>query len=133
MAKKSNSNAVIIHGSIGYGIAMLLDLISAMVVSIFIFNEYFTIEQTVIIVFITHMIATFLGVRFIMKRAGERKIQTALVLAGAYYITQIIAAMLLFDGISSSNFINIIPILAGSVGAILLGTKPKKRTKRRRN
>lgn len=131
MKRKNYDHSNITNGFIGYGITMLVDLLSALIVSIFIFNEYFEVQQIQPAVFITHFLAAFCGVRYLIKRVGERKILHASVIAGAYYLTQIIAAMLLFDGLNSRVFMCFIPIFGGTAGAILIGAKPKSRTKRR--
>ena len=131
MKMKNHDSSKIFTSIIGYGITMLVDLISAVIVSIFIFNEYFELQHIQPAVFITHIFAAFCGVRYLSKRVGEHRLFLALIIAGAYFLTQIIAAMLLFGGLSTSVFMCLIPIFGGTAGAILIGVKPKSRTKRR--
>ena len=133
MVRKSNTKINMINALIGYGIAMLLDLVSAVMVSIFIQYEYFDLNQIQPAVFITHLIASFGGTLFLLKRVGEKKIIYASTIAIAYYITQIITSMLLFSGLNSDIIMGIIPISGGTIGAVLLDKKPKKRARRRRN
>ena len=130
--KKSVNNKLLIYGLISYGIAMILNLASAIIATIFIYNEYMYIHQTTLMVFITHSIALFSGISYLLKRVEGRKILCAVLVASGYFITQFLACTLLFGGLSTLTFMLLVPVSIGVIAAIVLDAKPKKHRGRRR-
>lgn len=132
MALKTDHHKGITVCLVGYGLVMLLDLISAIIASIFINIECFEVSHLSAWVFITHFIVVFIGCLYVAGRVEEGKTIPTFAIAVAYYITKSIVSYLAFGGVTVSIYLALIPIILAVPAAVLLSASPKKRSRRRK-
>lgn len=134
MKKSEKKHSLAISAALGALLAMITTLLSTMVMGLFINNEYLCIESNHIAVGIIQIISALAGSIVAATMNENNRSMVALITGIAYYVSLLLSAMLLMDGLGEGIISGVVCTASGVIGAILLGnirTQGTKRGKRR--
>ena len=114
---------------LGASLALLATLLFALVVGVFINYEYLCIEGNQIVVSIIQIVSAFAGAKVAATLTASRRLISSMIVGIAYYITLLLSAMLLMDGLGEGIIMGAVCTAAGVIGAILLENFRKERPK----
>ena len=132
MLKRSTKQLDSMRIFVGFALAMLLDLLSAVGITIFIYYEYCNENHIAIWAFITHFLAVYIGVWYTISKERKTAMINAAIVCIGYYSIQLIASMLVFEG-ATWTILPLFCVTAMGCGcAIIISNKPKKTIRKRR-
>lgn len=109
---------------VAFGIMCLFALISAICIS----NEYSSVNAIPYFAFFAQFVGVLLGCVLTGKLATDQKTLACLITVCGLLFLQLCSALLFFDGISGSVVGGLIVSALGTLVAILIGNRDKKKT-----
>ena len=111
--------------TLGVGISVVLLIIVAVLSTIFISNEYISMDSGEYIAWVAQFVACFVGCTVSGKIARDKKALVCGIVAAINFLVVLFVAVLLFDGLANNILLCLLPIAAACGCAILLSIRTK--------